>query len=492
MGVNLNKLKQTRRGVAALTLAVALVIASGLGVEIEKRAAAQQQQALPSPAELSRTFVGVAKQVKPAVVNIDVVEKAQRQSMQLPEGFPQIPGMPQFGDGQPHKARGTGSGVIISPDGYILTNNHVAGDAEQIKVKLSDGREFKAKRIGADKETDIALIKIDATNLPYAKLGDSDKLEQGEWVLAIGSPFGLQQTMTAGIVSALGRDLGAQGGTFTNFIQTDASINPGNSGGPLVNMSGEVVGINTMIFSRSGGNEGVGFSIPANLVNKVYAQLLKSGKVTRAYLGLYPQEMTPSIARIARYNGETGVLVRDVSKDDSPAARAGLRSGDIIVELDGKKVTSPKQLTETVADLPVGKAVDVKYMREGRLESTKVTLGERPGPDDEAQPANNGNDEEGENPGKLGVSITNLTPELARRLKLRIASGVVVGAVQPDSPADDAGLQRGDVIHRINQMPVSSRADFLKAVAALGGTKEVVLQVERPGQGLTFLTVTLE
>src|SRR5581483_5448538 len=300
MGVNLNKLKQTRRGVAALALAVALAIASGLGVEIEKRAAAQQQQSLPSPAELSRTFVGVAKQVKPAVVNIDVVEKAQRQSMQLPEGFPQIPGMPQFGDGQPHKARGTGSGVIISPDGYILTNNHVAGDAEQIKVKLSDGREFKAKRIGADKETDIALIKIDATNLPYARLGDSDKLEEGEWVLAFGSPFGLQQTMTAGIVSATGRDLGAQGGPFTNFIQTDASINPGNSGGPLVNMQGEVIGINTLIFSRSGGNEGIGFSIPANLVNKVYAQLLKSGKVTRAYLGLYPQELTPSLARSAR------------------------------------------------------------------------------------------------------------------------------------------------------------------------------------------------
>ncbi|HEY9231155.1 MAG TPA: PDZ domain-containing protein, partial [Blastocatellia bacterium] len=313
-----------------------------------------------------------------------------------------------------------------------------------------------------------------------------------EWVLAFGSPFGLQQTMTAGIVSATGRDLGAQGGQFTNFIQTDASINPGNSGGPLVNMQGEVVGINTMIFSRSGGNEGIGFAIPANLVNKVYAQLLKSGKVTRAYLGVRPQEMTASIARNARYNGEGGVLVRDVSAEDSPAARAGLRSGDIIVEVDGKKVTSPKQLTETVADLPVGKPVDVRFIRDGRLESAKVTLGERPGLEDEAQPANNGNDEEGENPGKLGVSVTNLTPELARRLKLRIASGVVVGAVQSDSSAEDAGLQRGDVIHRVNQMPVTSRQDFVKAIAMLGSTKEVVLQVERAGTGILFLTVTLE
>jgi len=486
MGVNLNKIEPTRRGLAALVLAIALIIASGLGLDRAKVVAAQQQT-LPSPVELSRTFVSVAKQVKPAVVNIDVVEKAQRQSMQLPEGFPQIPGL---GDGQPHRQRGTGSGVIISADGYILTNNHVAGEAEQIKVKLADGREFKAKRIGTDKETDIALIKIDATNLPYARLGDSDKLEQGEWVLALGSPFGLQQTMTAGIVSATGRDLGAQGGQFTNFIQTDASINPGNSGGPLVNMQGEVIGINALIFSRSGASEGIGFAIPSTLVNKVYAQLLKSGKVTRAYLGLFPQEVTPSIARNARYNGEGGALVRDVSKEDSPAARAGLRSGDIIVEVDGKKVTSPKQLTETVADLPVGKTVVVKYIRDGRPETAQVTLGERPGPEGEAQPANN--DDEGENPGKLGVSITNVTPNMARQLKLRIASGVVVGNVQPDSPADDAGLERGDVIHRVNQTPVTNRQEFMNAISALNGNKEVVLQVERAGSGLVFLTLTME
>jgi serine protease Do len=486
MGVNLSKFKPARRGVAALVLAMAMTLAAGLGFDIAKVVSAQQQT-LPSPVELSRTFVSVAKQVKPAVVNIDVVEKAQRQSMQLPEGFPQIPGL---GDGQPRRQRGTGSGVIISADGYILTNNHVAGDqAQQIKVKLADGREFKATRVGFDKETDIALIKIDATNLSYAKLGDSDKLEQGEWVLALGSPFGLQQTMTAGIVSATGRDLGVQGGQFTNFIQTDASINPGNSGGPLVNMQGEVIGINALIFSRSGASEGIGFAIPANLVNKVYAQLLKSGKVTRAYLGLFPQEMTPSIARNARYNGEGGVLVRDVSKEDSPAARAGLRSGDIIVEVDGKKVTSPKQLVETVADLPVGKSVLVKYIRDGRPETARVTLGERPGLEDEAQPANN--DDEGENPGKLGMSTTNVTPNLARQLKLRIASGVVVGKVQPDSPADDAGLQTGDVIHRVNQTAVTNRQEFLSAIAALNGNKEVVLQVERSGQ-LLFLTVTLE
>src|SRR5689334_17075392 len=483
MGVNLDKKRLTRRGMASLVLTAALAIAGGLGMRLEGSASAQQQT-LPSPADLSRTFISVAKQVKPAVVNIDVVEKAKRESMQLPEGFPQIPG---FGDGQPHRQRGTGSGVIISADGYILTNNHVAGDAEQIKVKLADGREFKAKRIGTDKETDTALIKIDAANLPYARLGDSDKLEQGEWVLALGSPFGLQQTMTAGIVSATGRDLGAQGGQFTNFIQTDASINPGNSGGPLVNMQGEVIGINAIIYSRSGANEGIGFSIPSNLVNKVYAQLLKSGKVTRAYLGLYPAEVTASIARNARFNGQGGALVDDLSKEDSPAARAGLRSGDIIVEVDGKMITSPKHLVETVADLPVGRTIDVKYLRDGRMESTKVTLAERPA-ETAAQPADN--DDEGENPGKLGVSITNITPEVARQLKLRITSGVAVANVQPDSPAADAGLQRGDVIHRIDQTPVTNRQEFMQAVAALRG-KDVVLQVERGGR-LFFATLTLE
>src|SRR5262249_51554570 len=264
-----------------LTLVVVLGVA--LAFSAVRSASAQQSSSqLPSPQDLSRTFISVVKQVKPAVVNIDVVEKTKRQSFRVPEGF-QIPGVP-FG-GAPRKQRGTGSGVIISSDGYILTNNHVASDAEQITVKLGDGREFKARKIGSDPETDLAVVKIDATGLTYAKLGDSDKVEQGEWVIALGSPFGLQQTMTAGIVSATGRDLRSVGaGQFTEFIQTDASTNPGNSGGPFVNMEGEVIGINTLISTESGQSSGVGFSIPANLAKKVYAQLMKNGKVTRGYL----------------------------------------------------------------------------------------------------------------------------------------------------------------------------------------------------------------
>src|SRR5262245_43981268 len=291
MSVNINGIRAKLIAVRVLLVVLSLVVASGLGFEIQRIAGAQQSQ-LPSPADLSRTFTSIAKQIKPAVVNVEVVEKARRSStMRLPEGFP------DFGFGQPKRQQGTGSGVIISADGYILTNNHVAGDADQITVKLADGRDFKARRVGTDPETDLAVIKIDANNLAFAKLGDSDKMEQGEWVIALGSPFGLQQTMTAGIVSAIGRDLGTQAGQYTDFIQTDASINPGNSGGPLVNMQGEVIGINTLIFSQTGTSAGVGFAIPSNLAGKVYSQLVKSGRVTRAYLGVMLKPVTPSLGK---------------------------------------------------------------------------------------------------------------------------------------------------------------------------------------------------
>ncbi len=474
------------RGVRMFALAVALAVASAVGFELHGKALAQQGQAqLPSPQDLSRTFINVAKQIKPAVVNIDVVEKTKRASIRMPEGFPQIPG---FGD-TPRRQKGTGSGVVISSDGYILTNNHVAGDAEQINVKLGDGREFKARIVGKDSETDLAVIKIDAQNLSFAKLGNSDNLEQGEWVIALGSPFGLQQTMTAGIVSATGRDLGAGAGQFTNYIQTDASINPGNSGGPLVNMQGEVVGINTLIFSQTGTSAGVGFAIPSNLATKVYAQLIKSGKVTRGYLGVTLQPISPSLARTVGYSGTEGAVVGDLSKNDSPAAQAGLRSGDVIVEFDGKRVTSPKQLTEIVADTPVGKASVVKYVRDGHTETATIKLGERPPRSGEDDPVDQGEPEE--QGGKLGASLSNVTPEFARQLKLKVLTGVVIQNVLADGPAADAGLLRGDVIHRVNRVPITNRQDFFGAMSSLKGEKEITLQVERNGQ-LQFVAVTLE
>jgi serine protease Do len=490
METNVRSIKNRLNKIPILVYAVALVVASGLGFELRgisvpQPAQAQSQAPLPSPQDLSRTFIGVAKQVKPAVVNIDVVEKAKRSaSIQLPEGFPQIPGF-----GTPRRQKGTGSGVIISADGYILTNNHVAGDAEQINVKLADGRELKARVVGKDSETDLAVIKVDAQNLSFARLGDSDKLEQGEWVIALGSPFGLQQTMTAGIVSATGRDLGVQAGQFTNFIQTDASINPGNSGGPLINMQGEVVGINTLIFSQTGTSSGIGFAIPANLATKVYAQLIKTGKVTRGYLGVSLQPVSPSLARAVGYTGSEGAVIADLPKDYSPAGTAGLRSGDVIVEFDGKPVTSPKQLTEMVADTPVGKPAQLKFVRDGRAEIATVKLGERPSKSGDSEPSDKDDPEEA--PGKLGVSVSEVNFAMARELKLRVPNGVAVTRVQPDGPAAEAGVQTGDVIHRINRMPVTNRQDYFKALSSLGHDKEITLQIERGGQ-LTFISVTLD
>jgi len=486
MGVNLSDVQPAQARWRAIAMFMAVALAVVLGVGALKKASAQQSQ-LPTPADLSRTFINVAKQVKPAVVNIDVVEKTKQSAMRLPEGFPQIPGLT---DGPPRRQQGTGSGVIVSADGYILTNNHVVGEATQINVKLADGREFKAKRIGTDKETDMAIIKIEAAGLPFARLGNSDALEQGEWVIALGSPFGLQQTMTAGIVSATGRDLPG-GGQFTHYIQTDASINPGNSGGPLVNMNGEVIGINTLIFSQSGTSSGVGFAVPSNLATKVYAQLIKSGKVTRAYLGVYLRPLNPAIAKAIGYDGTDGAQVQDITNASSPAAKAGLRSGDVIVEFEGKAVKSPAQLTEIVADMPVGKPAQLKYVRDGHVQTTTVNLGERPASGAETPNEDKEEGEAGEAGGALGIAATNITPRMASELKLKIQTGVIIQSVQEDSPAADAGLRRGDVIHRINRIPVTDRQDYLRALGSIRGEKEVALQIERGGQ-LQFVTVSLE
>jgi serine protease Do len=468
-----------------LTLALALSLSAGLSQSVTTAEAAQQVQ-VPSPNDLSRAFINVAKQVKPAVVNIDVVEKARTSMRRSPfEGFPQIPG---FGEA-PRRPRGTGSGVIISPDGYILTNNHVAADAEDIKVKLHDGRELKAVRVGTDQETDLAVIKVEASGLPFAKLGDSEKLEQGEWVIALGSPFGLQQTMTAGIVSATGRDL--RQGTYDNYIQTDASINPGNSGGPLVNLQGEVVGINTMIISQTGTSSGIGFAVPSNLASKIYTQLVKSGKVTRGYLGVSLKPVTPAVANAVGFTGTKGALVDDLAGDNVPAARAGLRAGDVIVEFDGKPVSSAKQLIDVVADTPVGKTTQLKYVRDGKQATTSISLAERP-----SQTVARNREPEGEGNdrglvGKLGIRATTVTPDIAREFKLKITTGVVVESVQPGSPAAEAGMQQGDVIHRVNRTSVNSQTELMGALSSLRGEKEIVLQIERESR-LQFITVTLD
>src|SRR5215470_1567918 len=305
-----------------------------------------------SPSEVSRTFINAAKRIKPAVVLVKVGTRGA-----------------------------TGSGVIVSSDGYILTNNHVASAANELTVKLSDGRELRARRIGVDQTTDLALIKVEAQNLPYATLGDSSKLEQGEWVIALGSPFGLEQTMTAGIVSAMGRKFN---GAYDNYIQTDASINPGNSGGALVNMNGELIGINTSILSKGGGSEGVGFAIPSNMAKAVKDRLLgnagvyarantganagANAPVSRGYLGVSVQD---------QQTAEGGAVVAELTSG-SPASAAGLRGGDVIVEFDGKPVGSSQQLAEIIASTAVGRTVKLKFVRNGQAQTASVTLAERP------------------------------------------------------------------------------------------------------------------
>lgn len=439
-----------------------------------------------TPQQLSNTFIQIAKQVKPSVVNINVTSTVKRQRSLV---FPRIPGFPDIpeffgGDSAPHRVSGTGSGVIVSGDGYILTNNHVVKDAEEIEVKLADGRKFKGKVVGTDPNTDLAVVKIGGDNLPAAKLGNSDQVQPGEWVMAIGSPFGLDQTLTAGIVSAKGREVG---GTYDNYIQTDASINPGNSGGPLVNLNGEVIGINTLIFTNSGANQGIGFSIPSNLAHKIYTQLISNGKVVRGYLGVFVRPVFPQMARMNKIAENTGALVDDVSGSDSPSAKAGLQSGDIIVKVDGKDITSSKQLTEMVADLPVGKEIAIEYLRDGSRHSTSVKLAERP----DAEALDRGDSPKEEDGDKLGVSYETVTPSIADHLGLKIRSGVVIDNVSPGGVAAEAGLTRGDVIHQLNGERIENAGQFRRAIAALKKGSDVVLQIERRGQ-LAFISFTLE
>ena len=452
------------------------------------KAAATAPLAAVTPAELSNSFRSVAKTVKAAVVHINTQETVQEQSPNpLLRNFPGFE-MPQG----PRTQRATGSGFIVTPDGYIITNHHVGGQADKIEVTLSDGRKLKAKKMGTDPETDLALLKIDATGLPTATLGDSDLIEQGDWVLALGSPFGLQQTLTAGIVSATGREL--PGSPFDRFIQTDASINPGNSGGPLVNLRGEVIGVNTAIMTSSGmrGNEGIGFAIPSNMARKIYGELSKNGKVVRGYLGVFVGELTEAHARALKLEAKSGVLVSDVTKSDSPAAKAGIKSGDVITAIDGRPVKSAMELTSAVADMPVGKTVKVDFIRDGTKQSANVTLDERPSQDSvRGEPEERDDDGEEAKPTRLGLSVQNVTPEVSERLHLKISSGALIVAVRPGSPAAESGLLRGDVIHRIDQTLVKGPADLIEAEKSLKSGEDVAIQIERQGK-LIFLTLSID
>jgi len=428
-------------------------------------------------------FAPVVKKVLPAVVSISSSKvtkvPAGMFGQDMPDLFRQFfgdNGGQQFQQPRTMREQALGSGVIMTPDGYILTNNHVVDSATSVKVTLSDKREFPAKIVGKDAKSDIAVLKIDASNLPVITVGDSSKAEVGDYALAIGNPFGVGETVTMGVVSATGRShLGIE--DYEDFIQTDAPINPGNSGGALVNDRGELIGINTAIIAHgSEGNQGIGFAVPSDMAVNVMNQIVEHGKVSRAYLGIVPQDVTPAIAKAFGESEARGALVGDVSPN-SPAAAVGLQKGDIILEVNGKPVADANSLRMTISMLPPDTTVSLQVFRNGADRDFSVKLGELP----TEQAANLPKSNEGSKSSTLsGVSVQNLDPDTAQQLGLPAsAQGVVVTNVDPDSAAADAGLQQGDVIQSVNRKPVHNTAEFERAIGS--SQANALLLVNRHG-----------
>jgi serine protease Do len=371
------------------------------------------------------------------------------------------------------RQQGIGSGVVVTKDGFILTNNHVVDGADEVKVALQDGREFTAKVVGRDPKSDVAVIKIDAKDLPAVQVADSDKVEVGDVVLAVGNPFGIGQTVTTGIVSATGRG-GAVGLDYEDFIQTDAAINPGNSGGALVDAEGRLIGINTAILSRSGGNQGIGFAIPSNLAKDVMTSLVKDGKVTRGYAGMWIQDVTPALAQEFNLGEHQGALISDVAPK-SPAEKAGFKNGDVVVEYNGKPVTDSRHLKLAVARTHPGESASVKILRDGKSETLTLKVKELPGSDEVAK---NGKTSANDDNGTLnGVSVGDLDSQARRQFNLPgTVNGVVVTEVAPDSAAAEAGLKPGDVIQEINRKPVKTAEEAVKMTEKTD-TKKTLLRV---------------
>jgi serine protease Do len=441
-------------------------------------------------------FTEVAKAVTPAVVNITTVigdklsgrsgQNDLRDRMEEFFGGPNGPLGPKFRgpqgpQGEPPRGfhgGGQGSGVIVSPDGYVLTNNHVIDSAREVTVTLPDKREFPGKIVGTDPKTDLAVVKIDAKNLPTIPWGDASKLQVGEYVLAVGNPFGLNSTVTLGIVSALGR--GRMGITqYEDFIQTDAAINPGNSGGALVNTRGELVGINTAIFSQSGGYQGVGFAVPTSMGQPIYESLLTHGKVVRGYLGIGIQDLNQDLAKSFGVPNGKGALVSDV-KEDSPADHAGLQQGDVITSYQAAPVEDAVALQRLVTKTTVGAKVPMKVLRDGHEKEITVTIGEQPGDPKIAKA-----DGEVKEYAFAGVAVQDLDRDTAKELGIKgKAQGVVVTSVEPDSAADKAGLVPGDVIREINRQPVKSAKEFEKVSSAVKKGENVLILINRRGASL--------
>jgi serine protease Do len=422
-------------------------------------------------------WVELTRALKPAVVNISTKRMEERVQLQSPFGdddpFQRF--FKQFEQQPRRSVRSMGSGFVINPAGYIVTNNHVVEGATDIRVRIDDGRELPGKVVGRDPKTDLALLKVEATGLPVIPLGDSSQLLVGEPVMAIGNPFGLERTVTTGIVSATGRVIGQ--GPYDDFIQTDASINPGNSGGPLINTRGQAVGINAAIFSQSGGSVGIGFAIPVNQAKAVVTQLAASGKVTRGWLGVTIQPLTPELAQGFKVKDGTGALVTGV-QDKSPAARAGIKTGDVITQYDGRKVSTSADLPKLVAATAVGRRVPVTVVRGGRPVTLDVTVAQMDEPDQPAVAQ-----AEGEK-SPLGLTVETVTPSVARELKLSEPRGVVVRGVRGGSPAENAGVQAGDVITEVDHEAVTDAAQMKRVLAKHPTGAPVVVMIHRNGTNL--------
>ncbi|MCX5846396.1 MAG: DegQ family serine endoprotease [Deltaproteobacteria bacterium] len=429
------------------------------------------------------SFADLAEKLKPSVVNISTTKTIRSgRGGQSRSPFDRYFWGDDFFDRffgdipkREFKQRSLGSGFIISHDGYIFTNNHVVEQADKILVKLSTGKEYEAKVIGRDAKTDLALIKIKpGESLPVAEIGDSEKLRVGDWVLAIGNPFGLEQTVTAGIISAKGRVIGA--GPYDNFIQTDASINPGNSGGPLFNMEGKVIGINAVIIAQG---QGIGFAIPINMAKTVLPDLKSKGKVTRAWLGVSVQDVTDDIAKSFKLKESGGALVSEVFKGD-PADKAGLRTGDLITEVNGKKIKDTHELLLTIASFHVGDKVEIKALRDGQEKTFRIVVTER-----RDQPEVASAEETAQN---FGMVIQDITPEIARYLGIASRRGVIVVDVKDGSTADENGIQPQDIILQVNNVKISSMKEYLRETSKKSAKNSVLLLIKR-GKATFFVSL---
>ena len=447
--------------------------------------------AADSPRMVPENFSQLAEVAKPAVVNIRTEKTVQgggkvfRHFFGNPFGgrerdpFKDFFGPFEEGPSKEFKQRSLGSGFIIDKEGFIVTNNHVVEGADQIKVRLADEREYEATVVGRDPKTDLALIKIEgAKDLVPLPVGDSEAQEVGTWVVAIGSPFGLEQTVTAGIVSAKGRIIGS--GPYDDFIQTDASINPGNSGGPLINMNGEVIGINTAIVASG---QGIGFAIPINMAKDIIAQLKSKGEVTRGWMGVGIQDLTPELAEYYKVKGETGVLVTQIFEGD-PADKAGIKTNDIITAVNGEPVTSSRELSRRIAALGVGQKAKITIMRDGREKSVTVETAKR---QEEQTLAS----KESESDDKLGLSLQSLEPDIAARLGYDEAEkGVLVTGVESGSKADKAGVQQGDLVKEINRKPVAGMEEFRKQLNQVKKGDPIMLLLKRGQSGFVVAKMT--